>query len=380
MSSVTEQIEIEVDGQIIIVELLDDGTFRKPDYLADAEREVVRVATRGGNSERRGEGEQGTTYGDAWGGFTTQSAPATASAREWAGWGTALKPAIEDWWVFRKPLSESTVASNVLRWGCGALNIDAGRVGTAPRTTHANGNKRTRNDGATMHEGFAVGEYPAASQRWPANLITDGSPDVVAMFPMTTSGALTRSETARAEAGKHGIYGRFNGKPDGTHFPSSEGSASRFFAVCPLDEDDYSPLYYCAKANWSERNEGLEDLPKRERTTQGRDVVTSIDRRDGKGRVPVNGRIQPAQNFHPTVKPLSLMRYLITLCTREGATVLDPFLGSGTTGVAAVQLGRSFIGVELDPTYFEIAEKRIAAALVTSPTEIELPLFAEVTA
>jgi site-specific DNA-methyltransferase (adenine-specific) len=338
------------------------------DKLADKEREVIGEKPRVGGGRATHNQHEG--YQRPWmdepgakDKIWQITAPATDAAREWAGWGTALKPAIEDWWVFRKPLSEATVAANVLRWGCGAMNVDGCRI-----ETNGNGDDDHRASawsnhakGKTFHgESYQDMRGVQVPQgRWPAHLILDGSPEVEAMFPQTTSGIL-KAGTKRTQGG--GYHGNF---PEiATHYDTGgdTGSAARFFKVCPIDEDDYPPLFYCAKAGRSERNEGLEDLPKRERTTQGRDIVTSIDRRDGKGRVPVNGRIQPAQNYHPTIKPLSLMRYLITLVSREGATVLDPFLGSGSTCVAAVQLGRNFIGCEMDAEYFAIAQARIEHA------------------
>lgn len=196
------------------------------------------------------------------------------------------------------------------------------------------------------------------------------------MFPQSKDGvAVGGYKTASS------IYGNYLGRkgdaPDIGY--GGQGSASRFFAVCPLDEDDYLPLYYCAKASKSERDAGCEGMEERDATeSTGRKPNSSGLMRDShggnsgnpyKGAAPV---VNNARNHHPTVKPLALMRYLITLCTRSGATVLDPFMGSGSTGVACVQLERSFIGCELDPEYMDIARARIMAA---TPDKVELPLF-----
>ena len=151
------------------------------------------------------------------------------------------------------------------------------------------------------------------------------------------------------------------------------GSASRFFAACPLDEGDYPPLFYAAKASRSERDVGCEEMSKTGVTVRGVQTGQEFIAPDGTRHS--RGFSTPSRNHHPTVKPLSLMRYLVTLCTREGATVLDPFAGSGTTGVACVQLGRNFVGCDNVPEYIEIARRRIEAAM---PIAIDLPLFAEV--
>jgi DNA modification methylase len=210
------------------------------------------------------------------------TASATPEAARWQGWGTALKPAHEPIVVARKPL-RGTVAQNVLAHGTGAINVDGCRVGT---------------------EGDTLG-------RWPANVIHDGSAEVVGAFP-----------------------------GDG------EASAARFF--------------YTAKASRTDRDEGLEgwDVATLGEMTGGRaEGSAGLDSpRAGAGRT--TGRA----NVHPTVKPTSLMRYLCRLVTPPGGTVLDPFTGSGSTGKAAVLEGFRFIGIELSPQYAEIARARIAAA------------------
>jgi site-specific DNA-methyltransferase (adenine-specific) len=225
--------------------------------------------------------------------------PATPEAQQWQGWGTALKPAHEPIVVARKPLI-STVANNVLTYGTGALNIDGSRVGTTD----------------------VLG-------RWPANVIHDGSDEVLAGFP----NANHKTGSAFQNAGN--LYGQTN-QPIGY---SDSGSAARFF--------------YCAKASKSERNAGLEGLP--ESTTDIGDESPSggsWERRDGRTSA-------KTQNFHPTVKPLALMRYLIKLVTPPGGIVLDPFLGSGTTAVAATLEGFDWIGCEMTEDYWPIIEARV---------------------
>ena len=233
--------------------------------------------------------------------------PATPEAQQWQGWGTALKPAHEPIVVARKPLI-GTVAANVLEHGTGAINIDGSRVGTEGGGTnctnrdkngvcigHDNAGRST--SGATIHAAESNGG------RWPANVIHDGSDEVLAGFP---------------------------------------NEAGRFF--------------YCAKASKSERNAGLEGLPERGKVFNGQ---SNEPAGNAEGSVEDKFSTKPAQNFHPTVKPLALMRYLIKLVTPPGGTVLDPFLGSGTTAVAAILEGFEWIGCEMTEDYFPIIEARV---------------------
>lgn len=336
------------------------------DKAAGAERKTI-GKTRGGVEAGGRFGDSHLAEADKWHDVT---APATAAAREWAGWGTALKPAIEDWWVFRKPLSEKTVAENVLKWGCGGLNIDASRIETNDDMGRVGTNPRKALSRAALEHGYRPVDYykdddeikrwgtPQGMGRFPANLITDGSDEVRAMFPQTTS-----RPGSTTSASRNSDYGMSDKHRPPNEYANDTGSAARFFAVCPLDEGDYPPLYYCAKSSRRERNEGLDDMP----TVTAKRTQAGGDNTRGRP-IPEN------KNIHPCCKPLSLMRYLITLCTRPGATVLDPFCGSGSTLVACVQLGRNGIGCDNNAEYIEIAQARVNAAM---PIEIELPLFAE---
>ena len=274
------------------------------DRAAGAEREVVGVNP---NVLRAHKSQNGAV---AFGGVGSPdlTAPATDAAREWAGWGTALKPAWEPIIMARKPL-EGTVAANLLLHGTGALNIDGARVGLKEGGWEAergqswlrSGNQATpRNlsfQGPQTHKGSLAGSLSNLG-RWPANLMHDGSPEVVDRL----------------------------------------GEASRFF--------------YCAKASRADREEGCEDLPEVRRT----------DGRETEHHVP-NLRTTALRNHHPTVKPTELMRYLIRLITPPGGTVLDPFMGSGSTGKAAMLEGATFRGCDLDPAYLTIAEARILFGL-----------------
>jgi len=233
--------------------------------------------------------------------------PATESARQWQGWGTALKPALEPITVARKPLI-GTVAANVLEHGTGAINVDASRVESGDSTRRDN----------TAEMGFCGGnlsdKYQTGSDsgRWPANLIHDGSDDVFDVFPQSSGqqGALGPQNGDKLSINAYGDYG-----PRRAFYPRGDtGSAARFF--------------YCAKASKSERGEG---------------------------------------NIHPTVKPLALMRYLCRLVTPSGGVVLDPFLGSGSTAIAAIKEWFACVGIERELKYFDIACERIENAYCQAP-------------
>ena len=227
--------------------------------------------------------------------------PATEAARQWSGWGTALKPAWEPIIVARKPLV-GTVAENVLTHGTGGINVDGCRVGTtkdvpASESTRS-GYMKGWNGGHSAGDGF----NPNVG-RWPANLIHDGSEEVVGLT----------------------------------------GSAARFF--------------YCAKASKADRAEGCEGLPQTIKQS-----VAHGDKRHGTlpyTNEPREMKPRPRGNHHPTVKPTDLMRYLCRLVTPPGGVVLDPFTGSGSTGKGAVLEGFRFIGIEREAEYVEIAKARI---------------------
>jgi site-specific DNA-methyltransferase (adenine-specific) len=235
------------------------------DKAAGAEREKVRVkprpetsGTMSGKADTRPWIEKSRELGYH---EVDGNIPATESARQWSGWGTALKPALEPITMARKPLS-GTVAETVLQHGTGAINVDGCRVGTDGGTTRSEQSPYTESGWRTGH---AV--EPLNAGRWPANIIHDGS-----------------NEAALALK-----------------------SGARFF--------------YTAKAG-------------------------KVDRE--------------SENNHPTVKPTMLMAYLCRLVTPPGGTVLDPFMGSGSTGKAATVNGFRFIGIERDPEYHKIAQARIS--------------------
>lgn len=255
------------------------------------------------------------------------------------GWGTALKPAHEPIVMARKPFKQ-TVSANMNEHGTGAINIDACRI---PTDEALNGGT----DGLLSHQRDGtepVADYEQAPEgRWPANIIHDGSEAVVSAFPDAKGQQGDLKETGRARPSQ-GRYGDM--APPKAHAArvESEKSAARFF--------------YCAKVKPKERDEGLE-----------RFMATSASDMTGgrkEGSVGINdpragaGRTNGAKNNHPTVKPIALMSYLCRLITPPGGTVLDPWMGSGSTGRAAIEEGFNFIGIDLNPDYVTIASARIA--------------------
>lgn len=249
-----------------------------------------------------------------------KGAPVFDAAREWEGWGTALKPAHEPIVLARKPFN-GTIAANVQEHGTAALNIDGGRIHGHDSGGISYTIKRFKPGADLALTGGSwkqdEAEYHGLSKdgRWPANVLTDGSADVLEAFP-----------------------------------PSAR-DAIRFF--------------YAPKADKAEREYGLADAPHtRHAGTFG----------DGIGVSPkVNGqRPISCANVHPTVKPIDLMRWLARLTTVRTGVVLDPFMGSGSTGIAAVREGFRFIGIEQSPEYFDIARRRIEQAVADAETQPDL--------
>lgn len=245
-------------------------------------------------------------------------AAATAEAEQWQGWGTALKPAWEPICLARKPLI-GTVAENVLAHGTGAINVDGCRVAVpendpesymlGKRSIHAKRPQSASNSVSLPPSTLS----DSGKGRFPANLIHDGSEEVLACFPDSKGqqGDVSGNEPSSIT---NGIYGDFSGRQPAPKRNDS-GSAARFF--------------YCAKASKADRNDGV-----------------------------------PQGNKHPTVKPTPLMRYLCRLVTRPSGIVLDPFAGSGSTGRGAVLEGFNFIGIEKDTDFCVIARSRIRAVLM----------------
>jgi hypothetical protein len=413
------------------------------DKAAGAEREVVGYS----------QGRSGSIHGggQSVGRPDPITAPATPEAQQWAGWGTALKPALEPITVARKPF-KGTVAANVLAHGTGGLNVDGCRVGTEVLPEQRAGQAQL----GTFERGEMV--TPERTGRWPANLIHDGSDEVVGLFPQTGISRGGNSQPINAGTGRYNWNtGTDKAVPDGVDPGYGDsGSAARFF--------------YCAKTSKRERNAGLDMLQcisiqirdqwgsevhkvrlqvdmvqSRPRVTGGSDTTadtewstvlfgnsttgpfpmgckcitrmatsstTLLETLNYSARLSTSENIADVNcamesstshvanvesasrwklsftsereaclpgvglvasqtqwtisdegerpgNFHPTCKPIALMRYLCRLVTPPSGTVLDPFMGSGSTGIAAGAESFNFVGIELDPDYFAIAEQRI---------------------
>lgn len=264
----------------------------------------------------------------------------TKGNSEYEGWGTALKPATEFWTLARKPLSENTVAENVLKYGTGGINIDGSRIegseGDDPRL-NGNGSWKTDKAAKNVYEGGYAGEdiKSSAQGRFPANVIFD-----------EFSGKLLDEQTGTLATGNYNkipIRETNNWMPNQNNTPIKSdyddvGGASRFF--------------YCPKSDNYERNKGLKGFELKE---PEHDFGTKLGE-------PRSERVHTQKrNFHPTVKPIDLMRYLVKLITPKKGIVLDPFMGSGTTGIGAKMELINYVGIEREPEYCKIAEARINA-------------------
>jgi len=282
------------------------------DKQAGAERMIESIRWKRTANEKYGNG-RGTNL------QTLNTIPTTPEAKQWSGWGTALKPAVECWWLVRKPISEKTVAMNVVKWGTGGLNIDGCRVGTKEdmNPNDFDDSKRSAPKFSGKYNNGNIGQYlnrvgNVPDGRFPANLIHDGSDEVLEGF-------------AKAGVSKSIRAPRGGTSPN----PMSWGEERKDGEEIAGHNDSGTParFFYCAKPSKAERDAGL------------------------------------SGNNHPTVKAQALMQYLIKLITPPGGIVLDPFAGSGSTLVAANKLGHPYIGIEIDPDYCKIAEKRLVADL-----------------
>jgi site-specific DNA-methyltransferase (adenine-specific) len=322
------------------------------DKQAGAEREVLTevVSDLFGDQEVKQERKTGIGTGKGstaimGDGNRDLTMPATPEAKQWQGWGTALKPAFEPVIVARKPI-EGTVANNVLKWGTGGLNIDGSRIGTETISTH-NAPKGSF-AGGEPDRGSDTSSYKEHTGRWPANIILDPYTaellDEQSGQTVSKAGGRSTQKGTGTWASSTGVFANGQDRPRTGH--SDSGGGSRFF--------------YVAKASKRDRNEGLEELP--ELRTGAMSATADGTMLTGSG----NERNTRRQNFHPTVKPTSLMEYLIKLVTPPNGTVLDPFTGSGSTGKAAILQGFDFIGIEMTEEYLPIIEGRLkhAEALV----------------
>lgn len=314
------------------------------DKAAGAERKVIglsktfRASTRNNGTEGLRDRRTGANV----------TAAASDAARQWEGWGTAIKPAHEPICLARKPLSAKTVAANVLAHGTGAINIDACRI-------PLDGDYKCKANGRPSQTGLGDNYDPLTANmadtigRWPANIIHDGSPEVVALFPANAGAAAPVKGTEASEASTGNITGKRERVAGAFH--ADTGSAARFF--------------YCPKTSSKDRHEGLQAPGAQFKHGE---TLRGVENTETKG------------NNHPTVKPTDLMAYLCRLVTPPGGTVLDPFMGSGSTGKAAMREGFRFIGCDLSADYVAIAKARIeheqnkpvAPVARVAPVQLEL--------
>jgi site-specific DNA-methyltransferase (adenine-specific) len=348
----------------------------------------------------------------------------TKGNSDWEGWGTALKPAHEPICMARKPLSEKSIAENVLKWGTGGINIDGCRIGVSEtekvkteghiRKGNVIGDERTSVAAGQFGDGAFVAGTDLTNGRFPANLIIECICDNSYTKPAPKSGHWSKTTTTG-----FGEFGNGSSTYEGVGEKESGNMVIHTNPECPcymLDQQSgvkksqkrsskhnkdtehtntYTPkasdyredntyadkggasrFFYSPKVSKKERNAGLEELPEKPRPGQtdkgnysssvyckdcGKTFNGTNDHTDCEDGVEYRPSTTTTKNHHPTVKPLALMKYLIKMITPPNGVVLEPFLGSGSTGVAAKELGfvSTFIGIEKEQEYMDIAIKRI---------------------
>jgi len=386
------------------------------DKMVGAEREVIGKGVSGKTSKGFNLTEEQEKAGTGiLAGEYEYTAPSTEAAKKWDGWGSAIKPASEPIVLARKPLEKGlSIAENVLKWGTGGINIDGCRVALPKddpqvklrdgKTIHAKGVNEVYSNGV----GKIEGDYFNTQGRFPANVIfshhedcvCNGTKEVKAIKGGTGEKSLKSAKMFFAEnkntisCNNQGGVGDANGNETVENWTCVDG--------CPIKEldeqsgvlksgektKDYplknksnslgvfnvftsrnsasqggaSRFFYTAKSSKGERNKGLEEFQTKQ--TLGGGGLTNCG--DAYGSIKA-----PAKNFHPTIKPVKLMQYLVRLITPPNGIVLDPFNGSGTTGIAAKLEGLNYVGLELDAEYCKISEARIAAWEIEKPKTIE---------
>lgn len=288
-----------------------------------------------------------------------ETAPATPEAAAWEGWGTALKPAVEDWWLVRKPLAEKNLARNVVRHGTGAINVDAFRIDFADeadkraskaKNAHSDFGSGPRNNIATFGEFKRDRDNYDAAGRWPTHLVLSHAPECGNECAPGCPVAILDEQSA-SEAVGHWPESRGVGGLGTSGHSGQDGLAERHATL-----GGASRFFYTAKASRAERDAGLGHIP----AASGGAATARRDGSDGlKSPRAGAGRNGGARNIHPTVKPLALMQWLCRLITPPNGVVLDPFAGSGSTLVAALRCGFRMIGVEREPGYVRIARARV---------------------
>ena len=274
----------------------------------------------------------------------------TKGNTEWEGWGTALKPAHEPLVLARKPLSEKSVVDNVLKHRTGGINIDECRV-EGNDAKYPDTNPDFRDQGRQSKENIGIDKLSfGQTENVKRKKVVRKSRDENGVWTNDNSGMKAEgSEYADADP-----RGRFpsNVMHDGS------GSIKELF-------EDKSKYFYCAKTSKAERNQGLDNFIKKNKVFNGQSPNAS---KDMKG-VEQKFTTKPSANIHPTVKPIKLMKYLCRLITPKGGTILDPFMGSGSTGMAAKEENFDFVGIEKEKEYFNIASARIESVETKSTLE-----------
>lgn len=317
------------------------------DKMAGAERQVVGPKVYGdGHIQNHAGGKPGYHEWKAIGVYEDDK-PTTPAAVQWQGWGTALKPAWEPIIVARKPV-EGTVAANVTEWGTGAINVGGCRI----ESSYSDSERRQSKPGGGRGGMFMPnGDMPAGERhnlagRWPANVVHDGGEEVLALFPTSS---ITGNRVIKDRVQQEAVSTPFTRGQFAPEYTDS-GSTARFF--------------YCAKASRQDREEGCEGLE--EHIKAGSNGVKSAAANGDDYFEPGSNTgfnvVRRTVNHHPTVKPTPLMRWLCRLITPPGGIILDPFMGSGSTGKAAILEGFQFVGIDNQPEYVEIAIRRIQHA------------------
>ena len=320
-------------------------------------REVV-----GKNPNHRGESQYNNPY---------------TKAKQWDGFGTALAPANEPIVLARKPISEKTIVNNVIKWGTGGLNIDGCRIETSgeenpsikryqSKPQKGNHGWEHKNRGANFDEST---KKSMQQGRWPKNVILDESAaEMLDEQSGPCPSASNKKTTISGGIWGSGVIPVYEGGARYRHEKAT--GASRFFFnsewsdECEWEageKDCANRFIYCAKASRSEKDSGLEQLDDK-LFEQGGGAQNAIKRGESEYHTENQSgfnTIKKTKNNHATVKPVKLMRYLCRLITPPGGTVLDPFMGSGSTGIGAIKEGFQFIGIEKEKEYFEIATKRL---------------------
>lgn len=348
------------------------------DAKLGAEREVVGTQPVPGEQMKEmslgGQTGENMANGHGWTGIK-YGGPATEQAAEWDGWGTALKPAVEPWILARKPL-DGSVAENVMKYRTGAINIDACRVGDELMEKQESTGEQLPTDQESWGAQFNTGRRVVGEKvgRWPAHLVLTHGAGCRPVGVVEDSHSVHVGE--KLGPGVRGLefgHGTMATEKVTTHVLKYECVLD-----CPVrlideqsgaegDELGASRFFYVAKPSRAETEAGLGELPEKTggELTERKDGSKGLENpRAGAGRG--GGR----RNVHPTKKPIELMRYLVRMVTPPGGLVLDPFTGSGTTGLASLVEGCRFVGFEMSAEYHAIASERMRT-IIDDPRSVE---------